>query len=737
MKKTIAILLALCFALSLLPAAAYADEPEPLFETDENGNYLITSEADWNFLADQVKAGEDYDNVNFKLTNDITVSKSVGEQLTSNTNSRMRFAGNFDGGGNTLTIELNTANAQYAANKNYCAPFAYTKGTTIRDLTVEGTIYTGGKYAAGLIGSLDADSGDVSNILNVHVAVTFRSTVSGDATDGGIVGILESDDELNIKGSWFDGSFLGERTTNCGGFVGYNKGTVNYQNVLFNPAEITFNIAHPNDLSDTFARLENNAHRINNFISDCYYTKKLGSPSEEAKRVYAQKFDEDNNRFVEVVAADGETYYIHQYNMQWKDVQDIMENPNYSACFVANDILAGEENTAIVCDREFELNLNECVLDRALADETGTETGYVILVKAGGELTLRNGTITGGHASENGGGVYVAAGGTLHLEDVTITGNKANGKGGGVYVEAGATLTVKGVVNITYNSHLNSNHTEKNLYLAGSVIDMTQGLSYNSVIGVGKNGTVGVFTSGLYGNCSESVFTSDNTGCTVRVNDETGEAELRSLYNVSVSSASNGTVTANVKKAAAGDTVTLTVTPADGYVLGSLEVVSGGNAVTVTGDRFTMPAGNVTVNAEFAEVSASVDVYDGAVVGEYNGKKAVTFVGTVKDLSAEDADSYSRIEVSIVFYKDGEQINSKSAVVKSIYTTISDTASVSAATAVAQDLVYVEDADYIFALRVAGSIPAGDYSAFVTVSLISAAGEPVSTASKTVDYTVD
>ena len=49
-----------------------------------------------------------------------------------------------------------------------------------------------------------------------------------------------------------------------------------------------------------------------------------------------------------------------------------------------------------------------------------------------------------------------------------------------------------------------------------------------------------------------------------------------------------------------GETVTLTVTPATGYVLSSLTVTQGETEVTVTNNAFTMPAGDVTVSAAFA-----------------------------------------------------------------------------------------------------------------------------------------
>ena len=74
------------------------------------------------------------------------------------------------------------------------------------------------------------------------------------------------------------------------------------------------------------------------------------------------------------------------------------------------------------------------------------------------------------------------------------------------------------------------------------------------------------------------------------------------MYNVTVSSTTNGTVTADPTSAEAGTTITLTVTPAGGYVLDALTVTdASSNPVTVTDNKFTMPASDVTVTATFKE----------------------------------------------------------------------------------------------------------------------------------------
>ena len=63
----------------------------------------------------------------------------------------------------------------------------------------------------------------------------------------------------------------------------------------------------------------------------------------------------------------------------------------------------------------------------------------------------------------------------------------------------------------------------------------------------------------------------------------------------------NGSVEASATRAAAGATVTLTATPADGYKFGAWSVTNAttSEAITVTDNKFTMPAANVNVSATF------------------------------------------------------------------------------------------------------------------------------------------
>ena len=78
-------------------------------------------------------------------------------------------------------------------------------------------------------------------------------------------------------------------------------------------------------------------------------------------------------------------------------------------------------------------------------------------------------------------------------------------------------------------------------------------------------------------------------------------------YAVTVTTPENGTVTADKTEAAAGKTVTLTITPATGYSLDELTVTDANKqTITVAEDNsFVMPTADVTVTAVFERQTAT------------------------------------------------------------------------------------------------------------------------------------
>lgn len=77
------------------------------------------------------------------------------------------------------------------------------------------------------------------------------------------------------------------------------------------------------------------------------------------------------------------------------------------------------------------------------------------------------------------------------------------------------------------------------------------------------------------------------------------EPEEPTEYTVTLTVGENGTATADKAKATPGSTVTLTVTPAEGYELDTITV--GTTPLAAEVNTFVMPANNVTVNVTFKE----------------------------------------------------------------------------------------------------------------------------------------
>ena len=111
------------------------------------------------------------------------------------------------------------------------------------------------------------------------------------------------------------------------------------------------------------------------------------------------------------------------------------------------------------------------------------------------------------------------------------------------------------------------------------------------------------YTINLGSHCKNNATETD-TYDIVYSRPSSGSGSSVTTYAVNVTTATNGTVTADKKTAAKGATVTVTATPSTGYVVDKITVVDkDGKAVDVTAKdgkySFVMPASAVTVTATF------------------------------------------------------------------------------------------------------------------------------------------
>ncbi len=223
----------------------------------------ITTAADWAAFADRVNAGET--TLDARMAANVTLSQ---DSPFVGTDQAHAYAGTFDGNGRTLAV-----NWHFTDGTAYVAPFRFANACTIKNLHVAGSLESNGKYVAGFIGDCVTNAGSRYNyITNCRSSVAITCTISGDATSGGFVGLLENSgaSRLQYNDCLFDGFLLGPTASCCGGFTGWRPSAAyaKYYNCLFAPAEVTVST---ND-SYTFSRPGWDA------MPNCYYMQAFGSP---------------------------------------------------------------------------------------------------------------------------------------------------------------------------------------------------------------------------------------------------------------------------------------------------------------------------------------------------------------------------------------------------------------------------------------------------------------------------
>ena len=229
----------------------------------------------------------------------------------------------------------------------------------------------------------------------------------------------------------------------------------------------------------------------------------------------------------------------------------------------------------------------------------------------GGTITISGGTVTatadpdgagiGGGASGSGGTVIISGG------TVTATGGVAAAGIGGGRTAAGANVTITG----------------------GSVKALSGGTSVQGIppaVAIGRgmknwdgqdlpdnqlNVGEGLYVYGGETEATKAYIVLDVQGDYTRTQYMEVNDTVPPGYTITVdSSITNGTVTPSATSAVEGTAITLTVAPKTGYGLTQITAVWGDSqtALTLTKDSanenkytFTMPAGDVTVNANFSE----------------------------------------------------------------------------------------------------------------------------------------
>ena len=119
-------------------------------------------------------------------------------------------------------------------------------------------------------------------------------------------------------------------------------------------------------------------------------------------------------------------------------------------------------------------------------------------------------------------------------------------------------------------------------------------------------------------------------------------------YSINVVQPANGTVSASATSAAAGTTIELTATPAEGYTLDYFTL----DGARINGDTFIMPARNVEVSAVFTANAYSITVVQ-PTGGTVSASATSAAAGTTIELTATPAEGYTLD----YFTLDGARIN--------------------------------------------------------------------------------
>ena len=144
--------------------------------------------------------------------------------------------------------------------------------------------------------------------------------------------------------------------------------------------------------------------------------------------------------------------YGWNYAMELINENDIIESVTvdlYGDWNAVNGVLGTlndgfSENTILVpAGKPVTLNMNGHTINRGLTE--AREDGEVIYVASGADLTINNGTITGGFSNNGAGGIHISSDAKVTLNDVHVDGNTVqNDDGGAIAVYDDATLTMNG-----------------------------------------------------------------------------------------------------------------------------------------------------------------------------------------------------------------------------------------------------------------------------------------------------
>ncbi|MGM9678347.1 MAG: hypothetical protein ACI3X7_00995 [Bacteroidaceae bacterium] len=191
---------------------------------DENGTYQISTPMHLMGFGALVSGGTG--NINAALAGDIDMTgynfTPIGTTLEG---TAVRYTGTFDGQAHAIrNLTIGTEEIPYGLECS--ALFNDIENGTVKNLKINSIITTSAKYAAGIAGRLRN-----AKVQNCDVRTVIYTSVEGDGTHGGIVGVNEVAGTV-IENCYVQTSFIGESTNSCGGVIGWSSAKDNVKNCL-------------------------------------------------------------------------------------------------------------------------------------------------------------------------------------------------------------------------------------------------------------------------------------------------------------------------------------------------------------------------------------------------------------------------------------------------------------------------------------------------------------------------
>jgi len=268
-----------------------------------------------------------------------------------------------------------------------------------------------------------------------------------------------------------------------------------------------------------------------------------------------------------------------------------------------------------------------------------------------GKLTVIDGHIEGLTGIEIRAGELKVEGGTIKGTNNGLVSNK-NGNGittKGAGISVAQHTTKKDIdVNITggniqgYTALHQSNIQENSAEDIAKVSLLVEGGSFEAING----GTQAVYSENKTNFIKDGTFSSDVTGYVSNnieiEKDENGDYITVTKYNINVITPQNGTITLDKTKAKEGETVVITATAADGYIVRSIGVSYTDTSYEGYDEtfEFMMPNEDVKVTAVFEKIKENITI-EAEVPSEIENAERIEeeIIKKLKDVLAKGEES--------------------------------------------------------------------------------------------------